>query len=44
MMSTTNSNQVSIDDFLIPFGKKLDLNNRWIKLAKLIPLDVLAKI
>jgi hypothetical protein len=44
MMSTTNSNQVSIDDFLIPYGKKLDLNNRWIKLAKLIPWDVLAKI
>ena len=44
MIKYTSANQVSIDDFLIPQGKQLNPNNRWIKLAKIIPWDDLSKI
>ena len=31
--------QLTMDEFYIPFGDGLDANNRWIKIAKLIPWD-----
>jgi hypothetical protein len=31
--------QISVYDFLSPFGKGLDSKNRWVKLARLIPWD-----
>jgi len=31
--------QLSFADFFLPFGGKLDGDNRWIKLAELIPWD-----
>ena len=31
--------QLTMDEFHIPFGDGLDANNRWIKIAKLIPWD-----
>jgi hypothetical protein len=34
-------NQLSIEDFFLPFGGKISGDNRWIKLAGLIPWDEL---
>lgn len=31
--------QVSIDEFITPFGGKLSLDNRWVKLSQVIPWD-----
>ena len=31
--------QLSFEDFYLPFGGHLDLNNRWVRLAELIPWD-----
>ena len=37
-MYKSNENQIMIpDDFFLPFGGKLDKENRWVKLAALIP-------
>jgi len=44
MIKYTSVNQVSIDDFLVPQGKRLNPNNRWIKLAKIVPWDELSKV
>jgi len=33
--------QLSFEDFFLPFGGKLSGDNRWIKLAELIPWDEL---
>ena len=39
MISKSNPKQISIDDFMINLGQKLDPNNIWIKLADSIPWD-----
>jgi hypothetical protein len=39
-----SQNQLSIDGFDTPFGKDLDLNNRWVRLSKNIPWDQLVSI
>jgi len=44
MFRYTSSSQLSIDDFMDNLGKKLNPNNRWVKLAHQIPWDDLAKI
>jgi transposase, IS5 family len=37
-MYKSNEKQIMIpDDFFLPFGGKLDKENRWVKLAELIP-------
>lgn len=36
--------QLSIEEFKTPFGIKLSADNRWVKLAKMIPWDELASI
>ena len=33
------NDQMSIEDFILPFDGKLDKNNRWVQLATLIPWD-----
>jgi IS5 family transposase len=30
---------MTIDDYFLLFGGKLDANNRWVKYAKIIPWD-----
>lgn len=35
------SNQLAIDDFILPFSGKLRADNRWVKLAAIIPWDVI---
>lgn len=37
-MYRTNDGQISLAEFFSPFGK-LDQNNRWVKVAKMIPWD-----
>jgi len=44
MIKYSSSNQVDINDFLIPQGKQLHAENRWIKLSKIIPWDELSLI
>ena len=39
MYRRSNKDQLKIEDFFLPFGGKLDANNRWIKLAKITPWD-----
>lgn len=35
--------QMVIEDFVLPFEGKLDANNRWVKLAKIIPWEQIEK-
>ena len=44
MIKYSSANQVSIDDFLIPQGKRLNPENRWVKLAQIIPWDELSAV
>lgn len=37
MYKTENKNQLSFQDFYLPFSGALNPNNRWVKLANLIP-------
>lgn len=39
MYRKANREQMTIDDFITPFGGKLLAENRWVKLAKAIPWD-----
>lgn len=39
-----SQNQLSIEGFETPFGKELDPNNRWVRLSKNIPWDMLVSI
>ena len=41
MYRRKDRNQLSFEDFFLPFGGKLSGDNRWIKLAELIPWDEL---
>jgi len=36
--------QMTVEDFVPPFGGKLDANNRWVKMAKLMPWDLIEEI
>ena len=31
--------QLTMDEFYLPFGDGLDANNRWVKIARIIPWD-----
>ncbi len=44
MINYTPSNQLTLEGFKHPFYKQLKPNNRWIKLAEVIPWDELAGI
>jgi len=44
MIKYTASNQLSLENFKHPFHQQLDPNNRWVKLAELVPWDELAGI
>ena len=41
MYRREHSDQLSFKDFFLPFGGQLSGDNRWIKLAELIPWDEL---
>jgi hypothetical protein len=36
--------QMTVDDFIPPFGGKLDASNRWVKMVQLIPWDMVEDI
>lgn len=36
-MYISNSKQIDFENFILPFGGKLDPNNRWVKLAEITP-------
>lgn len=36
--------QMTIEDFLLPFGGRLSAENRWVKLSKLMPWDIIEDI
>jgi hypothetical protein len=44
MIKYTPSNQLNLENFKHPFHQQLDPNNRWVKLAELVPWDELAGI
>lgn len=39
MYRKRNREQISVDDFIPPFGGKLSAENRWVKLSRVIPWD-----
>ena len=43
MYRRQRTNQMSIEDFMLPFGGKLNADNKWIKLAELMPWDEIDK-
>ena len=42
-MLKNDPNQPEFVDFYLPFGGKLSASNRWVKLAQVIPWDVVEK-
>ena len=44
MYIASNSDQLSIEDFFMPFGGKLTKTNRWVKLASVLPWDYIEDI
>jgi len=44
MIKYTPQNQLSIFDFKAPFLAQLDIENRWVKMANILPWDEMAKI
>jgi len=44
MVREDNPNQLSIEDFKTPFYRGLDKNNRWVRLAQVLPWEEMAKI
>ena len=39
MYRKDNKEQLTIEDFFLPFGGKLDAKNRWVRLAKITPWE-----
>ena len=44
MIKYTSSKQISIEDFIQPFGGTLSKENRWVKLANLLPWDKMVSV
>jgi len=44
MYKKTDRNQLSIEEFFLPFGGRLSADNRWVKLARLMPWDLVEDI
>lgn len=44
MYKKADRNQISIDEFILPFGGKLNPENRWVKLAELMPWELIEDI
>lgn len=44
MYSKRNRDQMTVNDFVPPFGGKLDANNRWVKMAGIMPWDMIEDI
>jgi len=44
MIRYRSQNQISIEEFQTPFQLKLDSQNQWVKLSRILPWDKLATI
>ena len=44
MYRRENREQLSIEDFFLPFGGKLQSDNRWVKMAEIMPWDLIETI
>jgi len=44
MYRKRNREQMSIEDFVPPFGGKLDARNRWVEMAKIVPWNMIEDI
>lgn len=44
MYRKRNKTQLTLDDFILPFGGKLLADNRWVKMAQLMPWDFIEDI
>jgi hypothetical protein len=44
MYDKPDRNQMTFLDFKVPFGGELDANNRWVKMAKIMPWDMIEAI
>ena len=44
MIKYTSSKQISLEDFIQPFGGTLSKENRWVKLAYLLPWDEMVSV
>lgn len=44
MIRYTPQSQLTLDGFTHPFGEQLDPNNRWVRLAAILPWDKLAEV
>ena len=42
MVNFDDTNQIEIKDFVLPFSGRLDPNNKWIRLSRMIPWEELA--
>lgn len=44
MYKSIEDNQISLDEFFLPFGGTLDASNRWVKLSKLMPWSYIDEV
>jgi len=44
MYRKRDRNQQTLDDFILPFGGKLKADNRWVKMARMMPWDFIEDI
>ena len=44
MYHRNNSDQVYIDDFFLPFGGKLRKDNRWVRMAAMMPWEYIDEV
>lgn len=44
MYRKRDKNQLTMEEFYLPFGNGLKADNRWVKMAKIIPWDVIEEI
>ena len=44
MYRKRDRNQVSLEDFMLPFGGKLNAGNRWVKLSRMMPWEYIEDI
>ena len=44
MYRKSNREQMTVEDFVAPMGGKLDAENRWVKMANLMPWDMIEEI
>ena len=44
MYTSSNSDQLTIEDFFMPFGGKLLKTNRWVRLASMMPWEHIEQV